>query len=394
MKKLITILSIIALVLLAALVTPSLIKDPGYFYIRFAGYEIEMRVIVAFCLLFLFIFSLWLLIYFIRFPKRTMRNFSTNRSRKSFAKGLLALSEGRWKVAEKLLVTSTKNSPTPELGYMAAARAAVAQHKLEQAFDYLDAAESSTDNPLTVDLTRCELWVKIGEFQKAVQLLNRILKSYPNNPRALHILSQAASGSQQWQLLREIMPKVAKLEVLPVEETNRITRNAILQQLQNAEHENDLQLTWDSLSKEQKSDLQFIQLYAKSGLRLGMHQQIAKLIENSLHKDWSDELLQVWSELDLDTHSKIKTAEKWLKKSPDNALLLRILGELCLKNQLWGKAQEYLNKSLDIDADKQTFKLMARYFDLVGEPDNALEAYRHAETSKPLALPNPEVSDE
>ncbi|HPI97087.1 MAG TPA: heme biosynthesis HemY N-terminal domain-containing protein, partial [Gammaproteobacteria bacterium] len=157
MKKLITILSIIALVLLAALVTPSLIKDPGYFYIRFAGYEIEMRVIVAFCLLFLFIFSLWLLIYFIRFPKRTMRNFSTNRSRKSFAKGLLALSEGRWKVAEKLLVTSTKNSPTPELGYMAAARAAVAQHKLEQAFDYLDAAESSTDNPLTVDLTRCEL---------------------------------------------------------------------------------------------------------------------------------------------------------------------------------------------------------------------------------------------
>ena len=394
MKKLITILSIIALVLLAALVTPSLIKDPGYFYIRFAGYEIEMRVIVAFCLLFLFIFSLWLLIYFIRFPKRTMRNFSTNRSRKSFAKGLLALSEGRWKVAEKLLVTSTKNSPTPELGYMAAARAAVAQHKLEQAFDYLDAAESSTDNPLTVDLTRCELWVKIGEFQKAVQVLNRILKSYPNNPRALHILSQAASGSQQWQLLREIMPKVAKLEVLPVEETNRITRNAILQQLQNAEHENDLQLTWDSLSKEQKSDLQFIQLYAKSGLRLGMHQQIAKLIENSLHKDWSDELLQVWSELDLDTHSKIKTAEKWLKKSPDNALLLRILGELCLKNQLWGKAQEYLNKSLDIDADKQTFKLMARYFDLVGEPDNALEAYRHAETSKPLALPNPEVSDE
>ena len=394
MKKLITIFSIISLVLLAALVTPSLIKDPGYFYIRFAGYEIEMRVIVAFGLLVLFIFSLWLLIYFIRFPKRTMRNFSTNRSRKSFAKGLLALSEGRWKVAEKLLVTSTKNSPTPELGYMAAARAAVAQHKLEQAFDYLDAAESSTDNPLTVDLTRCELWVKIGEFQKAVQLLNRILKSYPNNPRALHILSQAASGSQQWQLLREIMPKVAKLEVLPVEETNRITRNAILQQLQNAEHENDLQLTWDSLSKEQKSDLQFIQLYAKSGLRLGLHQQIAKLIENSLHKDWSDELLQVWSELELDTHSKIKTAEKWLKKSPDNALLLRILGELCLKNQLWGKAQEYLNKSLDIDADKQTFKLMARYFDLVGEPDNALEAYRHAETSKPLALPKPEVSKE
>ena len=74
-------------------------------------------------------------------------------------------------------------------------------------------------------------------------------------------------------------------------------------------------------------------------------------------------------------------AEKWLKKHPNNPLLLRILGQLCLENKLWGKAQNYLQKSLELNPDSTTFKLMAHYFDAVGEADNALEAYRQSENN-------------
>ena len=78
----------------------------------------------------------------------------------------------------------------------------------------LDDAENNTDNPLTVDLTRCELWVKTGDNDKAIELLQRVLYSYPNNPRALHIMAQASQNAGQWQQLREILPKVKKLEIL------------------------------------------------------------------------------------------------------------------------------------------------------------------------------------
>lgn len=387
MKKLITIFIIIGLTLVAAFVTPWLIKDPGMVSIQLMGYEIQMTFIVAFGLFIAFIVLFWLVVYFLRLPKNVMKNMSVNRSRKSFAKGLLALSEGKWKVAEKQLLISTKNSLTPELGFMAAARAAVAQNKLEQAFNYLDDAENSTDNPLTVDLTRCELWVKIGDYDKAINLLNRILKSYPNNPRALHLMTQASQNSGQWQRLREILPKVEKLAILPQEKVALLTQQSIAQQLEFAESETQLLDTWNSLNKQQKSEYNYILAYSQTGLKLGLYEQVAKLTENSLNKDFSEPLLTIWGQLNIDDSQKTKTAEKWLKNHPINAQLLSILGQMCLKNKLWGKAQSYLQKSLEINPNAKTFKLMAQYFDAVGEPDNALEAYKQAEgTSSQLVL--------
>jgi HemY protein len=379
MKKLITIFIIIAITLVAAFITPWLKDDPGSVNIELMGYHIQMTFIVAFGMLITFVFLFWLVVYILRMPKKAIKNMSTNRSRKAFAKGLLALSEGKWKVAEKQLLSSSKNSLTPELSYMAAARAAIAQNKIEQAFNYLDDAENSTDNPLTVDLTRCELWVKIGDNQKAMNLLSRILKSYPNNPRALSLMAQASQNAGQWKSLREVLPSIEKLEIMPQEQTLLLTQKSIQQQLNSAGSETELQSVWQSLNKQQKGEYDYILAYSETGLKLGLSDQVAKLTERSLHNNFSESLLSIWSQLNIDTAQKIKTAEKWLKKTPDNSELLKILGELCLRNKLWGKAQTYLQNSLDINASTETYKLMAQYFDSVGEPDNALEAYRQAE---------------
>lgn len=379
MKKLLIIVIIVGITLSAALVTPWLMEDPGYLYFRFAGYEIEMRFIVALGLIFILMVLFWLIVYLLRLPKRTVRNLSTNRSRKSFAKGLLSLSEGKWKQAEKQLVSSTKNSPTPELGFMAAARAAIAQNKIDEAFNYLDDAENNTDNPLTVDLTRCELWVKTGKNDKAIELLQRILNSYPNNPRALHIMAQASQNAGQWQQLREILPKAKKLEILSAEKVNQLSHHSISQQLEFAENEAELQVTWNSLDKNQKLNIDYINSYSRTGLKLGMNEQIAKLTEATISKNFSAELLNIWNQLNIDGHIKIKTAEKWLRKNPDNPLLLQTLGKVCLQLKLWGKAKDYLQQSIVLQPQSETYKLMAQYFDAVGEPDNALLSYQQAE---------------
>ncbi len=378
MRKLITFMIIVALTLLAALVTPWLIEDPGYFYFRFAGYEVEMRLIVAFGLLVVFIVAFWLVVYFMRMPKNVARSLSSKRSRKSFAKGLLALSEGKWKAAEKLLLQSTNNSPTPELGYMAAARAAVAQNAIEQAFGYLDEAESHTDNPLTIDLTRCELWIKIGENRQAIELLQRILRSYPNNPRALSLMLQASQNAENWPQLQAILPKVEKLAILPQDKAAVLTHHSIEQQLKQATSADQLQAQWDGLHKNDKATYRYVYAYAENGMKLGMHEAVAQVTEHALVGNFSQELLEIWRQLDLDHQHQLKVAEKWLKKHADNGHLYQILGDLCLRNKLWGKAYEYLQKSLDIEPSAKTYEFMARYFDAVDEPENALRAYRKA----------------
>lgn len=382
MKKLFTILLVIGLTLFAAMLTPWLIKDPGYFYLRFAGYEVEMRFIVAFGIVLAMVFLFWLAVFFIRLPNKTKLAFTQNRSRKAFARGLLALSEGKWKEAEKLCVVSTKNSPSPELGYMAAARAAVSQNNIEQAFIYLDEAEKQTDNPLTVDLTRCELWVKLGDNTKAMNLLNRILKSYPNNPRAIHLMTQASKQAGDWKQLHQVLPKAAKLEILPADQMLKLTQHSIQQQLENAESANELMDIWSRLKSDEKANVAYIIAYANTGFKLAMSDQVAKLLETTISKTFSEELLNIWFKLDIETNQKIKTAEKWLKHHSENAVLLKVLGGLCLKQQLWGKTQTYLQKSLDLNPTEATYKLMAQYFDAIQEPDNALEAYRQAGQSR------------
>ena len=382
MSKIVKLIIVIGMTLAAAFATPLLMKDPGYFLIRFAGYEIEMRFIVAFALFVIAVIVFWLLVYFIRLPKKTVRSFTSNRSRKSFAKGLLSMSEGKWKQAEKQLLISAKNSPTPELSYMAAARAAVAQNKIAQAFSYLDEAELNTDNPLTVDLTRCELWVSTGDYKKAIKLLSRILKSYPNNPRALSLMTQASQNDGQWDKLREILPKVEKLAILPDDKVLQITQMSIIEQFNHCQSSSEMLAIWKSLSKKQKLELDYIQAFAENGFKLSMYDEVAQVTEKALNKDFTIPLVKIWAKLSIDSNHKIKMAEKWLKKNSDNPQLLQILGRLCLENKLWGKAQTYLQKSLEIEANAETYKYMAHYFDAIGEKDNALEAYRQAEGTK------------
>ncbi|MCF6299695.1 MAG: hypothetical protein L3J52_01015, partial [Proteobacteria bacterium] len=167
MFKTIKITLISLLILLAAWITPVVLKNPGFIQIELAGYQIEMSLLVAMGLGVVTFLMIWLAYALYKAPTKAIKNISANRSRKKFALGLLALSEGKWPTAEKLLIKSADKSLTPELSFMAAARAAVAQNKLEKAEEYLDQAEASTDNPLTVDLTRCEIWIKTNRAEKA-----------------------------------------------------------------------------------------------------------------------------------------------------------------------------------------------------------------------------------
>lgn len=56
----------------------------------------------------------------------------------------------------------------------------------------------------------------------------------------------------------------------------------------------------------------------------------------------------------------MQLAESWLKQAPQDAQLLLCLGRLCLRNQLWGKAREYLEASLQFARQADTCIELAR----------------------------------
>ena len=376
MKKLIIIAVVLVLALASAWLAPILSNNPGLVQLEFMGYQVEMSLVVALLLGLALFMAIWLIWSLIKLPGKATKNLKHNRSRKKFASGLLALSEGKWPQAEKLLVKSAGQSPTPELSFMAAARAAMAQNNLEQAEHYLDQAEKCIENPLTVDLTRCELWIKADLADKAIPLLQTILKSYPNNPRAIHLLTQAAQQNNDWTQLRQILPKAAKLKLINAQQQTLLTSRSWEEALNSAQSVSQLETTWAEIHKNQKQNL--LTHFSENALRVGAYQILTETIEKQQKQQFSEQLVDYWSRLPHNLNHRIKVAEKWLSNHPDSAPLLTCLGQLHIQKKQWQQAEDHLNKALSIAPSATINQLLGNIYYQQQQPEKALQHYQQA----------------
>ena len=380
MIKTIKIILLLAIILAAAWLTPALLRNPGLIQVELLGYQVQMTAIAAGLLVAALFFIIWVAYALFKAPKQAVKHIKANVGRKKFARGLLALSEGKWAQAEKLLIQSVKQSPTPELSYMAAARAAVSQHNIEAAEQYLDQAEAVIDNPLTVDLTRCEIWLKTGQADKAMPLLDLILKTYPNNPKAVHLLTQATQESGQWQQLRNILPKAEKLKIINPEQATLLNLQATEARFQTLDSVEHLMALWQGLNK--KEQAHYLNQFCQHGIRVGAFQQVTEQIEKSQKTQFSNLLVDFWSALPHNLNHRLKVAEKWLSQHPSNPHVLMCNAKLQMAKKQWDQAESLLLKNMAIanssESSKETNQLLGQVYQEQQQPEKALTHYRLA----------------
>ncbi len=390
MSKMIKVTVLLLIILLAAWLTPLMLKYPGLIQIEVLGYQIQMTAITAIMITGLLFLSIWLVYALVTTPKKALRHINAQSGRKKFARGLLLLSEGKWSQAEKLLLKSVNQNPAPELSYMAAARAAISQNKIEQAEKYLDQAETHVDNPLTVDLTRCELWLKTGKTEKADQLLDVILKTYPNNPRAVHLKTQTAQQLENWQVLQSLLPKAEKLQIIGPDQATHLRNQSIQSNLNSAASVEQLMTIWDSLSKNQQQ--QFNLSFCHNAMRVGAYQQLTDHIEKQQKHHWDNELVNLWSQLPHNLNHRLKVSEKWLSKHPTNPHVLLCNAKLHIARKQWDQAESLLQKSQAVipsPLDNQEInQLLGQVYQEMQQPEKALSHYQKAFQKTSLTAPD------
>ncbi len=77
-----------------------------------------------------------------------------------------------------------------------------------------------------------------------------------------------------------------------------------------------------------------------------------------------------------DTLRQIERAERWLRDHREDGALLLALGRLCAQQQLWGKAQSYLEASLSVEPTYSVHLELARLHEKLGRADDARVHYR------------------
>ncbi len=378
----------IFLLLIAFALGVQIQKDPGYVLISLQNWSIETSMWTAVAALLILFFLFYLLL---RTTNRTAiwslqirhwrekRNFNKAKQLANF--GLCELAAGNWKIAERSLIKSAKQGPSPLINYLGAARAAQAQQAYKRRDQYLQKAHESTDDSeLAVGITQAQLQISSQQWQDALTTLVHLQKKSPKHPYILALLKEVCLQLQDFQQLENILPQLRKQHILPAPEQKKLEHETYLSALTRAAHSseaNALTNTWLNIPKYLREQPSLISQYAHYLCEHHQDKRALSLIESTLKKHWHADLVTQYGLLVTDDlKPQLNCAEKWLKSHPNDPDLLLCLGRLCIKLELWSQAKEHLQKSLKIALRTETYQVLGQALEGADETQEALACYR------------------
>lgn len=393
-------LGVILLIALAlgALGAHFLLGDQGYVLVDIRGWTVETSVpglVVALVTLYLLV---RLLVWLLRAPRRmgqALGDFRDRRALKRLDHAFAALAEGKWQRGERLLGRATRG-PVSLAGYLSAARAAQAQDAVERRDEWLRLAyEADPQAAPAVLLTQAELQRDHGQLEQALATLRQLETVSAGHPRGLAMQAQLLEQLGDWTGLEALMPQLRSRKALDAEALLALEVRIAQAQLAEAADAATLDARWQPLGRDLKKDPAMLQAYARQALRLGAADQAEPVLRKALKSTWTPELVAIYGRLETSNPSaQLAQAEKWLNERPEDPALLLACGRLCLKNQLWGKARSYLETSLAIRPDPETWQIFGELLVQLGESGAASEAFRQglaaaSGTAPALAAPKP-----
>lgn len=357
MKLMVKLLLLVILALVAYIIVRD---DPGFVLVKYGELIAETTLAFALFLTFVLMVLFYYLVRFLRgvlFLPKTLHDKSVDRrfskSRRLLNQGLIDLAEGRFAKAEKNLLKLVKDSETPLLHYLAAARAAQLQGKHVERDAYLSAAhDSNPDAEVAIGVTQAELQLAHAQTEQALATLSHIHSISPKHNYVSMLLARAYFEAGDWQQLVELLPDVRKTGL--IRETRLIAMeragySGLCQQAAERTGEQELNRCWAKVPRNMKSDPQVLGSYLEVLNQRRWHgQEVEDLVTGVLNKKWDDRLIVLFAESNHpDPKSQLLTMEKWLKDFSNNEYLLMALGITAIAAQLWGKAQGYLEASIE-----------------------------------------------
>jgi HemY protein len=363
-----------------ALIAHFLLGDQGYVLITFRGYLIEMSV-PALILVFAVLYALIRLLRRLWLAPRALAEAWVNRGGRSagirLTRGLMHMAEGDFTRGEQMLTRGLKNSTAPLVNYLLAARAAHSQGARDRRNEWLKLAyEALPDAEVTVLLTQAELELEDGDLERALATAQRILDKEPANRAGLALFARTKLAIGDRAGLVELLPRLAQAKIATEQLADIASRTleALLTD-PGLKSEPYAQL-WMELPAAVRKVPKVLRMHARILDRFGKGDEAIGEILRVLKRSWEPELVRAYGEVKArDALKQLRRAEGWLKTHAEDAVLLLTAARLCMANELWGKARSYLESSLALAPNPESYALYGKLLDQLGNPDQAAVAY-------------------
>ena len=384
--------------------------DAGYVLLQFHGLSVETTIWVALLVLLLLLFGFYYLGRLLVVCADLLARLLGRRKPGTFAgmlgswharrrgittRGALAFIEGRWRVAVRLLARGARNSDTPLLNHLLAARASeeLGDHELAEGFYQLAAETPGAE--LAVRLARARAEMRAARFSEALALLDAGDADHAAAPALLRMQLQVLEQLGDWQRISTLLPDARRHAVRPEASLAALEERCWRERIEHAGARADsLQAAWKALPTQARQNSALLAVYADKLSRAGLGDDAAKLLSGALRHDWNAQLVRSYALLQTgDARARLKFAESMLAAHGREPQLLLALGRLALGNRLWGKAREYLESSLANGAGTEACAELARLYQHLGENERARSMLQRAvslSVGELPALPMPE----
>ncbi|MCP1728126.1 HemY protein [Natronospira proteinivora] len=362
--------------------------DNGYVLLSWGSWSVEMSLALFAIFLVVGLFLLFVIVRtlraIMRLPRRLrggMSGWRRRRARQGLTQGLIDLAEGRWQAAERGLGKWADYSETPLINYLAAARAAQLQGGHRRRDIYLkNAYEQTPSATLAVLLTQAELQLGHGQQEHALATLRRLQELSPGHRFGLRMLARAYQQVGDWYSLHEILPQLRRKHVFHEQEMNTIERDCFRRLLRQRGEEGNreaVEAVWAKMPRRLRRDADIQLARIRALLAVNAQSDAEHAIEDGLKRHWQSDMVVLYGTLSGgDPARRLKQAETWQKQHPNDPMLLLTLARLCIVNELWGKAHQYLDDSLALEPRPDSYEELGRLLEHLGEQQKAGVAYR------------------
>jgi HemY protein len=333
--------------------------NTGYALLVAPPYRIELSLNL---LLFLVVGGFLAVYLSIRLVTRTMRmprqvrawrrEQKIARARAKQDAALVALLEGRFGKARQHAEEALAIPGSSSLNVMVAARAAMDVRDYDAAESLLARPEAQVQSLAVLRLMlSAEIALEQGQPQVALALLQDLRKEAGMHTAALRLELRTLQAARRWGEVPTLLEQLVKRKVFDASQADLVRISAYSEQLKALQHDAvGLRETWARVPDATRLHPRVARAAAASFLKLGGDREAAEILSTSLQQEWNPELVELYGRCHVaDATRQLEQAERWLTTHNHDAVLLRVLGVLCQRAQLWGKAQTYLEASLALD---------------------------------------------
>jgi HemY protein len=355
--------------------------NSGYALLVAPPYRVELSLNLLLILIVVGFFALYL---GLRMVARTVqlpaqvrvlrRQQKQQRARTKLDAAIVALLEGRYGKAQQEAKEALALPHSSGLAALVASRAAIDMRQFDVAEGFLSRPETQATSLAVPRLTlSAEIALEQGQPQEALRILESLKREAGLHTAALRLELRATQAARRFAAIPPLVDQLVKRGVFDATQGEQVRTAAQREQLRALSNDAaGLRDAWNRLPETTRTQPPIARAAALSFLQLGGDREAAEIVARSLERGWDSELVELYGECRLgDPTLQLEQAERWLATHNQDAALLRVLGTLCERRQLWGKAQTYLEASLALDNGWRTHLALGEMLGRLGRGDEA-----------------------